>query len=215
MAAERAPSAGFLGTWRHMAARGGAWRQMRRGGGGQGEGAVRPARAKGSRATSSGHLHPRLQLQPPGVQHRLGIARGLLAPLEHQITGRLKGDAVKVRGHRHIGRVGRILPVDDRRHLAHRLHRLRVAHHLVVQPVGDVLAGNAAGGAIFHQTDVMDVGHLGTAHALFNPAHDIAKDALRVVLDLGDLLRIGPAPIGGQRNVQERGEVSPPAFSRA
>jgi NAD(P)-dependent dehydrogenase (short-subunit alcohol dehydrogenase family) len=39
------------------------------------------------------------------VQHRLGIARGLHAPFEHQIAGRLEGDTVEARRHRAIGRI--------------------------------------------------------------------------------------------------------------
>jgi len=35
-----------------------------------------------------------------------------------------------------------------------------------------------------HQSDVMNVGHLGAADALVDPAHDIAQDALAVVVDL-------------------------------
>ena len=54
----------------------------------------------------------------------------------------------------------------------------------VVQPVGDVLAGDAQRGAVLHQADVVDVGHLGAADALVDPAHDVAEDALRVVVEL-------------------------------
>ena len=39
--------------------------------------------------------------------------------------------------------------------------------------------------------DIVDVGHLGTADALFDPAHDIAENALGVVLELREDLRLG------------------------
>ncbi len=52
-----------------------------------------------------------------------------------------------------------------------------------MQPVGDVLAGDAQRGAVFHQADVVDVGHLGAADALVDPAHHIAQNALRVVVE--------------------------------
>jgi hypothetical protein len=55
----------------------------------------------------------------------------------------------------------------------------------VVQPVGDVLAGDAQRGAVLHQADVVDVGHLGAADALVDPAHHVAEDALGVVVELG------------------------------
>ena len=54
----------------------------------------------------------------------------------------------------------------------------------MLQPVGDVLAGDAQGGAVFHQADIVDVRHLGAADALVHPAHDIAQDALGVVVQL-------------------------------
>ena len=44
--------------------------------------------------------------------------------------------------------------------------------------------GDAQGRAVLHQADVVDVGHLRAADALVDPAHDIAEDALRVVVEL-------------------------------
>ena len=35
-----------------------------------------------------------------------------------------------------------------------------------------------------HQADVVDVRHLRTPHALIDPAHDVAQDPLRVVVQL-------------------------------
>ena len=76
---------------------------------------------------------------------------------------------------------------------------LRLGDHAVMQPVGDVLAGDAQRGAVLHQADVVDVRHLGAADALVDPAHDIAEDALGVVVELllhvvGRPVRDGPRP---------------------
>ena len=58
-----------------------------------------------------------------------------------------------------------------------------------MQPVGDMLARNAQSRAIFHQTHIVNIGHLGAANTLINPAHHIAQNTLRVILQfLGDLL---------------------------
>jgi hypothetical protein len=70
------------------------------------------------------------------------------------------------------------------------------ADHAVMQPVGDVLGRDAAGGAVLHQADIVDVGHLGAADALIDPAHDIAENALRVVLDLALDLLLAPVAEG-------------------
>ena len=45
---------------------------------------------------------PPLPLQPAGMEDRLGIARRLGAALEHQVAGRLEGEAVEVRRHRPV-----------------------------------------------------------------------------------------------------------------
>ncbi|OIQ72308.1 hypothetical protein GALL_460670 [mine drainage metagenome] len=47
-----------------------------------------------------------------------------------------------------------------------------------------MLARDAQGRAVFHQPDVVNVGHLGAADPLIDPAHDIAENALAVVVDL-------------------------------
>ena len=65
------------------------------------------------------------------------------------------------------------------------------------QPVGDVLAGNPQCGAVFHQADVVDVGHFGAAHALFHPADDVAQDALAVVVQFLLFFRFRPVGVGG------------------
>ena len=123
---------------------------------------------------------------PPRVQDRLGVAVGLLAALEDQVAGRLEGDRLRRSPAPSAGRA-------DRRRSAGRPRPPCAAcvsitcvlgGDAVVQPVGDVLAGDAQRGAVLHQADVVDVGHLRAADALVDPAHDVAEDALRVVVEL-------------------------------
>ena len=60
----------------------------------------------------------------------------------------------------------------------------------VVEPIRDVLRRDPQRRAVFHQADVVDVRHLRAADALLDPAHDVAEDSLRVVVELAlDLLR--------------------------
>ena len=78
------------------------------------------------------------------VQDRLGVAVGLLDAAEDQVAGRLKRDtAIEVRRHVAIFRITGILLIDHCRHALHGLHDLRFAADTVVQPVGDVLRGDA------------------------------------------------------------------------
>ncbi|MNT63203.1 hypothetical protein D3C72_2009970 [compost metagenome] len=49
----------------------------------------------------------------------------------------------------------------------------------------------------------MDVGHLGAAHALVDPAHHIAQDALHVVVHFLLLLGIAPARVAGDGHLQD------------
>ncbi|MNR24446.1 hypothetical protein D3C85_1415240 [compost metagenome] len=56
-----------------------------------------------------------------------------------------------------------------------------------------MLGGDAQGGAVFHQADVVDVRHLGATDTLFDPAHHVAEDALAVVVQLG--LDVGGTPV--------------------
>jgi len=101
------------------------------------------------------------------MQQRLGVATRLAQALEHQIAGGHVGHAgVKVPGHRPVQRVARVLLVHHRGHTLEGFLDLRRAHHPVVQPVRHVLAADAQRGAVFHQGDVVDVGHLGAAHGL-------------------------------------------------
>ena len=112
-----------------------------------------------------------LGLAPAGVEDGLGVAVGLDAPREHQVQGGLEGHAgVVVRGHGPVGRVPGVLAVHHLGHAPHGLPDLVPGADPVVQPVGQVLAGDAQGGPVLHEAHVMDVGHLGAADALLHPA---------------------------------------------
>ena len=71
------------------------------------------------------------------------------------------------------------------------------------QPVGHVLAADAQGGAVFHQADVVDVWHFATAHALVNPAHHVAQNALGVVVEFLALFCITPVGRGCHGDLQQ------------
>ena len=66
-----------------------------------------------------------------------------------------------------------------------------------------MLRGNAQRRAVLHQADVVDVGHLGTADALVDPAHDIAQYALRIIVQLLRDLLFRPVAPGGDRDGQQ------------
>ena len=74
-----------------------------------------------------------------------------------------------------------------------------------------MLRRNPAGRAVLHQAHTAEVRHLGTAHAVIDPTHHVAQDALRIVLHLADHLLAGPPPIRRQWNVQKRGDIRAPA----
>src|SRR5690606_16028645 len=91
-------------------------------------------------------------------------------------------------------------------HLGHALHafdHLLLGDDTVAQPVGQQLAGDAQGGAVFHQADIIDIRHLGAADALVDPAHNVAENALDVVVDLVLLLFRAPVGVLGQRDGQD------------
>src|SRR5690606_41928646 len=96
-----------------------------------------------------------------------------------RVRGGLLGDvAVEVRRRRAVQRVFGVLAVDHRGHALEALDDLRFGDHAVAQPVGQQLAGDAQGGAVFHQADVVDVRHLGAAGGLVDPAPPVAGAAL-------------------------------------
>ena len=80
------------------------------------------------------------------------------------------------------------------------------AHHAVQQPVGHVLAADAQRCTVFHEADVVDVGHLGAAHALVHPAHHIAQNALRVVVEFLLDFSVAPVRAGGDGDGEQAGQ---------
>ena len=66
-----------------------------------------------------------------------------------------------------------------------------------------MLAGDTAGGAVFHQGDIVDVGHFGAAYALVDPAHYVAEDALAVVVQFLPDFRFAPGGIGFHRDGED------------
>ena len=130
-------------------------------------------------------LRRRLHLQPPSVQQRFGVAAGLFHAFEDQLTRRLvRHGGVEVAGHGLVQLVAGVLLVHHGGHALKRFGNLGFGHHTVVQPVSHVLAADAQGGAVFHEADVVNVRHLGATHALVDPAHHVAQNALRVVVQL-------------------------------
>ena len=59
-----------------------------------------------------------------------------------------------------VGRVRRVLLVDEVGNSMEGLEHLLVAHDAVMTPVGNVLAGDAKGRAIFHELHALEVRHL-------------------------------------------------------
>ena len=118
------------------------------------------------------------------MEDRLGVAGGLLGASEHQLAGGGEGQAVEAWGHGDVQGVAGVLLVDHDRHGPQCIEDLFLGDDAVQQPVGQMLRGDATGGPVLHQGDVVDVGHLRTSHALVDPAHHVAEDPLRVVLDL-------------------------------
>src|SRR5690554_494424 len=152
----------------------------------------------------------RLELATATVQDRLGVAVGLLGAFEDQFQRGLEGNAViEVRCHRAVGRVTGVLPINHLGHALHALDHLFPGDDAVAQPVGQQLAGDTQGGAVFHQADIIDVRYLGAANALIDPAYNVTQDALDVVVDLVLLLLGTPVGVLSQRNGQDvvhRGE---------
>ena len=57
--------------------------------------------------------------------------------------------------------------------------------------------------ARLHECDVVDVGDLGAADALVDPAHDVAEDGLAVVVEFFALLLGGPVGVLGEGNGED------------
>lgn len=94
------------------------------------------------------------------MEDPLGVAVRLRGSFEDQVFGGLEGDAVfEVRGHGAVGGVGGVLLVDDGGHALEGFEDLGFCAEAVAEPVGDVLAGDAERGSVFHEADIVDVGH--------------------------------------------------------
>ncbi len=93
------------------------------------------------------------------MEDPLGVAVGLRGAFEDEVFGGLEGDAVfEVRGHGAVGGVVGVLLVDDGGHALEGFEDLLAGAEGVAEPVGDVLAGDAERGAVFHEADIVDVG---------------------------------------------------------
>ena len=118
------------------------------------------------------------------MQQRLRIAAGLLTTLQGKITGRPKRNAAfEIRRHVRVCRIPGVLLIDHLRHALESLQYLICGANAVIQPVRDVLAGDAQCSAILHQAGIGDVRHFRATDTLIDPAHDIAEDALRIVIE--------------------------------
>ena len=59
----------------------------------------------------------------------------------------------------------------------------------MMQPVGDMLDGNAQCGSVFHQANIVNIGHLRATHTQVGPADHVTKYTLAIIVELGlDLL---------------------------
>src|SRR5215472_15492568 len=116
------------------------------------------------------------------MQNPFGIAVRLRTSLKDEVTSSLERHAIKVRRHRPIGGTACILPIDDLGHPPQCLVHLFIIDNSVPQPVGNVLARYAQRGAVFHETDVMNVEYLGAAYPVVDPTYHVPKDALTIVI---------------------------------
>ena len=72
--------------------------------------------------------------------------------------------------------------------------------HAMQQPVRHVLAGDTQRGPIFHETHIVDIRYFRATYAMIDPTHYVAKDSLRVVVELSlNFLRRQATDIGQWR----------------
>ena len=67
-----------------------------------------------------------------------------------------------------------------------------------------MLRRDPTGRPVLHQADVVDVGNLRASDALVDPAHDVAEDALRVVVELGLRSRPRSSPSSGASGIAQQ-----------
>ena len=146
------------------------------------------------------------------MQQWLGVTVRLLAAFQYQRAGRTKRDArIEVGAHGFVARVALVLPVHDLGHAPERRHDLLPGRDPVQQPVGNVLARDPQRRTILHEPDVIDVRHLGAPDALVDPAHHVAENALRVVVEFRlDRFRRQAAEVAERRrqDVVQAGEFA-------
>ena len=118
------------------------------------------------------------------MQQRFGVTTGLRRAFKDQCGGGRKGNAVETRCHGAVAGITAVLAIHDLGHPLECLFDLFACAETVMQPVGNMLAGDAQRGAIFHEADVVDIRHLGTTHTRVDPPHHVAKNALAVVIQL-------------------------------
>jgi hypothetical protein len=84
-----------------------------------------------------------------GVQDGLGVTVRLQMTLEHQVTGRRKGNTVlEVVAHRPVRTITDVLVIHYPRHTAQRLIDLRPSADAVPRPVSQLLTRDARRGAV-------------------------------------------------------------------
>ena len=106
------------------------------------------------------------------------------AAFENQVACGGKGNrCLKIAGHGQVSTIAGVLLIDHGGHALHGFHDLFFAANAVMQPIGDMLAGNTQSGAVFHQADIMNIGHFRAADALVDPTHHIAQNALRIIVE--------------------------------
>eukprot|EP00906_Rhabdomonas_costata_P031752 RCo044812 len=174
-----------------------------------------PTSTKGLKA--GGHSRRRVYIsevaQPPGSFFRLGLHRAadsvenrlrvpvhrVHALVHHLNGGRVRQTAVQNRGHRLVLLIRGILLVHNSSHPGEGVVHLLLLDNAMVQPVRQVLGVNPQSGTVFHQTNVVDVGHLGAADALVDPTHNVPQDGLTVVVQLLAKLVRGQGTLASQR----------------
>ena len=137
------------------------------------------------------------------MQQGFRVAAGLLGAQKDQIAGGLEGNAaLQVSRHGYVAGITCVLVVHHAGHAFQCGPHLLFSDHAVADPVGEVLAGDAQGGPVFHQPNIVDIRHLGTTHALVDPAHYITENALGVVVQFPLDVVFVQAPDAGQRDLQ-------------
>src|SRR6201999_2611156 len=145
-----------------------------------------------------------LKFAPAPMQNRLVVPARLLRALQDQLLGGQECDAVvKVGSHRQVTGITGVLLVHQPSHSLQASAHILFGDDAMPQPVGQQLAGNPQRGAVFHQRDVVDVGHLRAAHTRVDPAHHVTKDRLAVVVHLFADLLGRPGQFLGQRDRQQ------------